>query len=74
MAQHVSGFEALAAALDDPWQLDEVARSCGLSRSDLLGFYQLFARTPKTVTLFCQGINQSNQGWTRPTPPSSTPT
>ncbi|QXB53119.1 nitrate reductase [Aeromonas sp. FDAARGOS 1415] len=63
VAQHVSGFEALAAALDDPaWQLDEVARSCGLSRSDLLGFYQLFARTPKTVTLFCQGINQSNQG------------
>lgn len=63
VAQHVSGFEALATALDDPaWQLDEVARSCGLSRSDLLGFYQLFARTPKTVTLFCQGINQSNQG------------
>ncbi|MGS3184665.1 molybdopterin-dependent oxidoreductase [Aeromonas taiwanensis] len=63
VAQHVSGFEALAAALDDPaWQLDEVARSCGISRSDLLGFYQLFARTPKTVTLFCQGINQSNQG------------
>ncbi|MFQ2098984.1 nitrate reductase [Aeromonas sanarellii] len=63
VAQHVSGFEALAGALDDPaWQLDEVARSCGLSRSDLLGFYQLFARTPKTVTLFCQGINQSNQG------------
>ncbi|MFQ2091506.1 molybdopterin-dependent oxidoreductase [Aeromonas taiwanensis] len=63
VAQHVSGFEALAAALDDPaWQLDDVARSCGLSRSDLLGFYQLFARTPKTVTLFCQGINQSNQG------------
>ncbi|WP_429110487.1 molybdopterin-dependent oxidoreductase [Aeromonas media] len=63
VAQHVSGFEALAAALDDPaWQLDEVARSCGLSRSDLLGFYQLFARTPRTVTLFCQGINQSNQG------------
>ncbi|MDX7844419.1 nitrate reductase [Aeromonas caviae] len=63
VAQHVSGFEELAGALDDPaWQLDEVARSCGLSRSDLLGFYQLFARTPKTVTLFCQGINQSNQG------------
>lgn len=63
VAQHVSGFEVLAAALDDPaWQLDEVARSCGLSRSDLLGFYQLFARTPRTVTLFCQGVNQSNQG------------
>lgn len=63
VAQHVSGFEALAATLDDPaWQLDEVSRSCGLSRSDLLGFYQLFARTPRTVTLFCQGINQSNQG------------
>ncbi|MGU5528311.1 nitrate reductase [Aeromonas caviae] len=63
VAQHVSGFEELAGALDNPaWQLDEVARSCGLSRSDLIGFYQLFARTPKTVTLFCQGINQSNQG------------
>ena len=30
VAQHVSGFEELAGALDDPaWQLDEVARSCG---------------------------------------------
>ena len=62
VAQHVSGFEALAAALDDPpgnWTRWPAAAA---SRSDLLGFYQLFARTPKTVTLFCQGINQSNQG------------
>lgn len=62
VAQHVSGFEALAGALDDPaWQLDEVARSCGLSRSDLLGFYQLFARTPKLSPCSAR-INQSNQG------------
>ncbi|WP_265457615.1 nitrate reductase [Aeromonas salmonicida] len=63
VARHVSGFAELAAALDDPaWQLEAVARSCDLAPGDLLGFYQLFARTPRTVTLFCQGINQSNQG------------
>lgn len=63
VARHVSGFAELAAALDNPvWQLEAVARSCDLAPGDLLGFYQLFARTPRTVTLFCQGINQSNQG------------
>lgn len=63
VAHHVSGFAELAAELDSPeWQLEAVARSCDLSQSDLLGFYRLFARTPRTVTLFCQGINQSNQG------------
>ena len=49
----------------------QVARSCGLSRNDLLG-YQLFARTPKTVTLFCQ--DQPVQPGVDKVTPSSTPT
>ena len=63
VAQHVSGFEALAAALDDP------ALATGRGGPQLRPHaqrsarfhYQLFAH-PRTVTLFCQGINQSTRG------------
>ena len=60
---HVDGFPELAALLDDP-EYDEsaIARRCGLSEVDLRAFFRWFAAEPKTVTLFCQGVNQSNQG------------
>jgi assimilatory nitrate reductase catalytic subunit len=63
VAAHVSGISALARELDDPaWMPEAVAQHCDLALSDLLGFYQLFARHPRTLSLYCQGINQSNQG------------
>ncbi len=56
-----SGFaQALAAAR--ALSLDETAALIGLSPSRLLAFYQLFARTEKTVTVFSQGVNQSSAG------------
>lgn len=40
----------------------DVAKICGIAPSDLQAFYDLFADTPNTVTLFSQGVNQSTSG------------
>ena len=63
VARHVAGFAELASELDHAcWRPEAVAARCDLPLSDLLGFYRLFAANARTVTLFCQGINQSEQG------------
>ncbi|MBY4898589.1 molybdopterin-dependent oxidoreductase [Cupriavidus sp. AU9028] len=53
--------QALAASAGqaDP---AEVARACRLNLEDVLTFYRWFAATPKTVTAFSQGVNQSSAG------------
>jgi assimilatory nitrate reductase catalytic subunit len=55
--RHTNGFaDALAAArADDP-------AVTGLAPSDLARFYDLFAASPRVVTIFSQGINQSSAG------------
>lgn len=40
----------------------EIAAHCALPADKLRAFYQLFADTPRTVTVFSQGINQSASG------------
>ena len=40
----------------------EVAAACGLRQPEVTAFFELFARTPKTVTMFSQGVNQSSSG------------
>lgn len=42
--------------------LDYVEQQTGLAQSDIETFYQQFAQTPETVTLYSQGINQSENG------------
>jgi len=60
---HISGLDvALAAAEDDAPSPATVAEVCGLPRDDLMAFYTLVAETPRTVTVFSQGVNQSAQG------------
>ena len=55
-----TGFaEALDAA---SLSIDEVAALTGLACNEIEAFYQRFAQTPNTVTLFSQGINQSSSG------------
>ncbi|WP_267434154.1 nitrate reductase [Sphingomonas sp. GM_Shp_1] len=49
-------------ALDEGSDLWSVARTCDVAPADLRRFYELFAATPRTVTLFSQGINQSTAG------------
>lgn len=61
---HVENFEeTLAAARADVGSyLSEQAEKCGLSEEAMLAFFKMFANTPKTVTVWSMGINQSESG------------
>ena len=58
--QHTEGFAATFAAARST--IPEVAQHCGLSENAVSDFYRRVARTPRTVTIFSQGINQSAHG------------
>jgi assimilatory nitrate reductase catalytic subunit len=63
VAANVSGFaevEAELACVDQ--SPGAVAADCGVQRADLETFYAWFAQTPRTVSLFSMGANQSAQG------------
>ncbi len=61
--QHVEGFAAtLQAAKETTGSIPKTALACELSETDVAEFFQLFAKTPKVVTVFSQGINQSASG------------
>src|SRR5436190_22792702 len=49
-------------ALGEGCDLWSTAAACDVPVSDLLAFYELFARHDRTVTLFSQGVNQSIRG------------
>lgn len=49
------------------WNLEgtdlwSTAQTCDVPAADLRRFYEMFAATPRTVTLFSQGVNQSLAG------------
>jgi assimilatory nitrate reductase catalytic subunit len=57
--------EGLADALDAAGKAGtilDVARTCRIDPALLKRFYELFARTEKTVTAFTMGVNQSSSG------------
>jgi len=63
IAAHVSGFdETLEEARRCAPSLETAAEKVGLPAGDLQGFYELFARTERVVTLYSQGVNQSACG------------
>ena len=63
LAAHTHGFTTLRDALQaDDQSPGPVAADCGLPEAEVLAFFDLFARTSRTVTLFSQGSNQSAQG------------
>jgi assimilatory nitrate reductase catalytic subunit len=63
IARHTSGFDSsLARAREIAPDLAAVERITGLLAADALRFYELFAATPRTVTAWSQGVNQSAQG------------
>jgi assimilatory nitrate reductase catalytic subunit len=63
VAAHTNGFSDLMSGLGaDDQSISAVAHDCGLLPANITRFYQLFLETPKTVTLFSQGLNQSTQG------------
>jgi assimilatory nitrate reductase catalytic subunit len=59
---HVSAPDDFWNSLGEGSDLWSVARTCDVPAADLRRFYELFAATPRTVTLFSQGINQSLAG------------
>jgi assimilatory nitrate reductase catalytic subunit len=61
IAAHTTGFDALKATVRD-YTPDAVAQTCGISKADLLEATRLFAQSPATLSLYCQGLNQSSSG------------
>lgn len=63
IAAHTSGFaEALAQARSIAGSVTATAAATGLAESDVAAFFKLFRETPRVVTAFSQGVNQSAQG------------
>jgi len=59
--QHTSGFEALKATVRD-YTPDLVADTCGIAKGDLFTAAKMFATSAATLSLYCQGLNQSSSG------------
>ncbi|MCW8194747.1 nitrate reductase [Proteobacteria bacterium 005FR1] len=63
VAQHTDGVDgALKLAREQAGRVEAVAKACGVPLVQLEQFYSMFAATPKVVTLFSQGVNQSSAG------------
>ncbi|MEJ8845768.1 molybdopterin-dependent oxidoreductase, partial [Variovorax rhizosphaerae] len=61
IASHTNGFDALKATVRDCTP-DKVAQVCGIDKADLLEAARLFATSAATLSLYCQGLNQSSSG------------
>ncbi|MBG9386479.1 nitrate reductase [Caenimonas aquaedulcis] len=61
IGRHTSGFDELKATVRDCTP-DSVAQVCGIRKEDLLEAARLFATSPATLSLYCQGLNQSTSG------------
>ena len=63
IADYTAGFdEALMRARGIAGSVAATALATGLSEQDVAAFFQIFAATPRVVTLYSQGVNQSAQG------------
>ena len=63
VARHTAeASDALAIAHAQARDVKTVAEACGLDVACVREFYELFARTERTVTAFSQGVNQSSAG------------
>ena len=63
ISRSTSGFDAaMALAGDDAPSVARVAAGCGLDPGDVRQFFDLFAATDRTVTVYSQGVNQSAHG------------
>ncbi|SDH91663.1 MULTISPECIES: nitrate reductase [Bradyrhizobium] len=63
IAAYTTGFDdALARARSMAGSVGATALATGLSEADVAAFFQIYANTPRVVTLYSQGVNQSAQG------------
>jgi assimilatory nitrate reductase catalytic subunit len=61
--RYTTGFEdAMARARSMAGSVRATALATGLSEAEVATFFQMFANTPRVVTLYSQGVNQSAQG------------
>jgi len=61
--EHTKGIDkAMLVAENTAGSISSVAKTCGVNPAALEEFYKLFARTPRVITMFSQGVNQSSQG------------
>ncbi|MDA7415062.1 nitrate reductase [Xenophilus arseniciresistens] len=61
IAAHTSGFDAIKATVRDCTP-ERVAQVCGITREALFEAARLFATSAATLSLYCQGLNQSSSG------------
>ena len=61
IAAHTRGFDALAARVR-AFTPDETERLTGIAPALLLETARAFAASPATLSLYCQGLNQSHAG------------
>ena len=61
IAAHTSGFEALRNRVRELTP-KETARLTGLAEADIVQAARWFATSPATLSLYCQGLNQSASG------------
>ncbi len=62
VAEHTAGLDAALEAAGAFADVGAVAAATGLEVGDILAFYEMFAATEKTVTVYSQGVNQSSAG------------
>lgn len=63
VAAATAGFaEAISIAGAEAASPEIVAAGCGLAEADVRLFYEMFAATRRSVTLYSQGVNQSAHG------------
>ena len=61
IASFTRDFDAALATARGPG-LSEIAEATAMPASDIATFYELFAATPRVVTVYSQGVNQSTAG------------
>jgi assimilatory nitrate reductase catalytic subunit len=61
IAAHTTGFDALKAVVRECTP-ELVAQTCGIARQDLFTAAKWFATSEATLSLYCQGLNQSTSG------------
>ncbi|MES1934227.1 nitrate reductase [Salinisphaera shabanensis T35B1] len=62
IASDLPGTQDAVAEAHKIGDIDAVAEACGVDRDTVAAFFELFAQTERTVTVFSQGVNQSSAG------------
>jgi assimilatory nitrate reductase catalytic subunit len=61
IAAHTNGFDELKTLARD-YTPEHTAQICGIKKEDLFAAAKLFATSSATLSLYCQGLNQSTSG------------